>query len=244
MIARGIGELAAGIAGTKAQKRTHQPVRRNSRHAGERELEMWRTANRFSAKERAERLRAAKEYDRQHKLPGRVMGPLGRVAIEIYDELMGIRDFRTGRLDPALATIARRLRISKQTLVSALKRLKSHGFIDWYRRTRPVEDPEPGGPVVEQDTNAYWFKLPSWAAQRVKAALKAIGLPADFAAHRRAQGDDVAAMLATATADERIDYRVDEGDGLSDALRALQGSLSKRGAASPAAGLNPAREVK
>jgi len=245
MIARGLGEIAAGIAGTKpAPRRTFQPVRRNSRHAGERELEQWRVANRFSAAERRTRLQALREYDRQHKLPGKVMGPIGRTAIEIADELMGMRCFRTGRLDPALETIARRLRISKQTVVSALRRLKLHGFIDWFRRTRPVEDPEPGGPTVEQETNAYWFKLPKWAQDRVRAALRRNPVPVDVQAHAAAQAADVAAMLAAASPDERIDYRVDDGDGLSDALRALQGSLSKRGAASPAAGLNPTREVK
>lgn len=243
MRAVGIGQLAAGIAGTQAARRTGAPVRRNSRHAGERELEQWRTANRFSATERRERLRALREYDRQHKLPGKPMGPLGRVAIEIADELMGMRCFRTGRLDPALETIARKLRISKQTVVSALKRLKAHGFIDWFRRTRQVEDPEPGGPIVEQDTNAYWFKLPKWALDRVRAAIKGNPVPDDAVAHANAQRADVAAMLAAATSDERVDYHVDDGP-LAAALRSLSRGVSNRGAASPTAGRNPDREVK
>lgn len=243
-MARGIGELAAGIAGTRAAaRRTMAPVRRNSRNAGERELEQWRVANRFSAAERRERLRALREYDRQHKLPGKPMGPIGRTAIDVADELMGMRCFRTGRLDPALETIARRLRISKQTVVSALRRLKAHGFIDWFRRCRPVEDPEPGGPTVEQDTNAYWFKLPKWAADRVRAAIKRCPVPDDAAAHASAQRADVSAMLAAATPDERVDYHVDEGP-LADALRSLSRGVSNRGAASPAVGLNPGREVK
>jgi len=171
------------------------------------------------------------------------MGPLGRVAIDVADELMGMRDFKTGRLDPALVEIAKRLRVAKQTVVSALRRLKLHGFIDWFRRTRPVEHPEPGGPVVEQDTNAYWFKLPKWALDRVRASLKRGPVPADVQTHAADQAAQLASMLAQASPEERIAFW--HGDGpLSGPLKALQASLAQGGAVSPATGLNPRREVK
>src|SRR3569623_3187672 len=125
--------LAARLAAGAAPRRTYQPVRRNSRHAGERELRSWKQENVFPADERRERGKALREYDRQHKLPGKMMGPIGRGGVELYDELLGMREFRSGRLDPALETIARRLRVAKQTVVAALARLKSHGFIDWFR---------------------------------------------------------------------------------------------------------------
>jgi hypothetical protein len=235
--------LAARLAAGAAQppRRTFQPVRRNSRHAGERELRIWKQENVFQADERRARLRAVREYDRQHKLPGKVMGPIGRVGVELYDELLGMRDFRSGRLDPALETIARRLRVAKQTVVAALARLKAHGFIDWFRRTRPVDDND--GRTVEQDTNAYWFKVPKWAADRVRAALRR-PTPACAAAHAQAQRAELAAMLDAATPEERIAFNNGAEGDLTSALLALQRSLSLRGVASPATGLNPEQEVK
>ncbi|MEG8052691.1 hypothetical protein QP185_04545 [Sphingomonas aerolata] len=155
------------IAGGKAKKghRTGQPVRRSSYRAGEREQRYWRP---FNKAERNARMRAAEVYDRKHKIAGKRNGPLGAIGVDVLRELMRMIDFKTGRLEPAIATLAERLRRSRGAIVSALARLKDHGFLNWIRRFEPIEDPDAFGPQVKQVTNAYWFGLPKEAADMVR----------------------------------------------------------------------------
>ena len=109
-------------------------------------------------------MKAAEFYDRRHKEPGKRNGPLGHVALEVLRELYRLVDYKTGRLDPAITTICEAIKRSKQAVVDALKRLKDHGFLDWVRRSEPIDDAEGAGPRVRQISNAYGFSLPKYAA--------------------------------------------------------------------------------
>jgi hypothetical protein len=79
-------------------------------------------------------------YDRRHKAEGKKNGPLGHVGLEVLRELYRIVDYTTGRLEPAIATVCECIRRSRAAVVSAMARLKKHGFLDWIRRTEPTEN--------------------------------------------------------------------------------------------------------
>ena len=67
--------------------------------------------------------------------------------------IFGFLDFRTGRLDPGYAAIAREAGISIRSVGRGLRALKASGVINWLRRcTATFKD---GRCVLDQDTNAY-----------------------------------------------------------------------------------------
>jgi len=244
MTARAIGELAAGIAGTKRPvRRTFAPVRRNSRHAGEYEVRRWKQDNVFGAAERRARLKAAKKYDRETKVPGKPWGQLGPNGLQVYEHVLKARDYKNGRFDQAAQTIANALRISRKTVHAALARLKAVGLLDWQRRTEPIEDPEPFGPQVRQISNAYFLLVPKWLRSMLGKLLAEPPVPID---HAWAQAEDRAAvgsMLAAAGIDARIRYHVDE-PGLAAALRRFAETRARSENASNGVTLNPAPGMK
>jgi hypothetical protein len=175
---------AAALAGT-AFKTTGQPVRRDSRHAGERERRQWKTGNVFSAREKRARLKALKRFERCHKERGRRNGLVGHVAIELYELLLDMRDYKSGRLDPTLGYLASKLKRSIDAICKVMKRLDRHGFLRWDRRTIPVDNLDPRGPQVQQTSNAYWFDSPAESAREVRDELASDPMPEDEA-HRYA----------------------------------------------------------
>ncbi len=150
-----------------ARKRTHQWVRHSSFAVGEREDRRWRQANTFSAAEHNARMRAAEQFDRETKLPGKRNGALGHIGLEVLRLLLRRRNRTTGQLDPSYGWIAAELHRSRSAVARALARLKRHKFIDWIRRVQAIEEPGPDGQVVQQVSNAYFFDLPREAAALV-----------------------------------------------------------------------------
>lgn len=234
--AASIGEIVRGKpGGTKppGTRRTGQPVRRNSRHAGEREDRIWRPLGRTKREGfifRDELLRTAKWYDRSGKLPGKHNGHLGMIGIQVLEALLDIVDFRTGRLEPAIATICERIRRSRAAVVRAMRRLKEHGFIDWIRRSEPTDNVGEAGPQVRQIPNAYGFdiaRLPRACAAWIRKKLSS-GPPPDCDSGRRDQDrQDFDSMLDQAPAEDQA--RVLAGDGaLGEALASLGRSLDER----------------
>lgn len=150
--------------------RSGQPVWRNSYYEGQCEDRIWRrygdgtarTGKRLQALilKAARRLERETRRKRQAEAEGRRRGLLGDVGIEVLEFLWSRVDYFTGRLEPAIATIADELGRSYSAVHRALKSLRAHGFIQWYRRSRPVENPQPGGPLVEQIPNAYALLIP------------------------------------------------------------------------------------
>ena len=206
----------------RGQSRGNSPaVRRESRYTGDREERAWRTHNLFGVKEREARSRAVSEWNFAQKRKGQAWGPLGPSGQRFLDSMMGLRCFQTGRLDWSIRTIAEKLRMSIQTVCGYVKRLVACGLLVKVRRSAPVEDPVPGGPVVEQITNAYWFELPPEIAERVRQILGRHVKPADQEQHEADQADELQRMLDQLTAEELAALHAGDGSVLAKHLAAL-----------------------
>lgn len=207
------------VAGRDAEH-DRQPVRRHSRLVGECEGAFWRRTDR---QEMRRILLAARRYELAGRQPGRRNGPLGHVALEVLELLGNLVDFRTGRLEPAILTMMRRLRRSRDAVVRALAALRAHGFADWLRRFERIEANGPG-PRVRQIVNAYRLALPPRAAR-----LLAPGVPLsdDFAQDLADRRVAVAEMKASLDLDELALVEVDDGP-LARALAGLGRLVSER----------------
>lgn len=250
MTARPIGDFSASIfngrAGTqKKVHRTGQPVRRKSYQAGHREREVWRPIAGGDSKSArrwiAALLQAAEQFDRQNKADGKRNGALGHIALEVLRELTRMVDYKTGRLDPAIATLQARTRRSRAAVVSALARLKQHGFLQWIRRTETTDNEGGYGPQVKQITNAYGFdmsKLPKAAASLVRRLIGRAPPPDDDIARRAADVADTEAMLAAVPPSQQGSARACDPD-LAAALNSLGRAVEN---ASSLSGQNPGSE--
>lgn len=123
-------------------------------------------------------LQAVSEWDDAERAKGGAR-PLGLHGLRVLEALLGRRgkvaiDFRTGRLEPALETIALAARVSKTTVIRALARLKALKILDWIRRTEETGNDGLFGPQRRQVSNAYFFTqeaLPARVAQRLRDLL-------------------------------------------------------------------------
>ncbi len=162
-------EALGGAVGRRPGRETGQRVHRYSKTAAGREGLFWQP---FNPRDVARFLQAAEKYDRLKRLAhrrernGRENGAIGHVGMEVLRELLRLIDYKTGRLDPAIATLAQRIGRSIAAVADALKRLKEHGFLDWLRRYVPTGNAGLRGPQVKQTSNASTiaiFTLPSSA---------------------------------------------------------------------------------
>lgn len=200
------------------------PVRRHSQLVGHCEGAFWRRTDRQEVRRV---LLAARKYELAARQPGRRNGPLGHVALEVLELLGNLVDFRSGRLEPAIVTMMRRLRRSRDAIVRALAALRAHGFADWLRRFERIED-EDRGPRVRQVVNAYRLLLPPRAARLLAPGTP---LPDDLAQDLDEHRASVAAMKASLSLDELPLVEVDDGP-LARALAALGRRVSERESAS------------
>jgi hypothetical protein len=120
------------------------------------------------AKKAAARLwHRARDFDRQTRRKGRHGCAVGPSALQVLHTLLfDFLNYRSGRLDPSYAAIARKANVCERTVATALQRLKALGILHWVRRC--VESRRADGRyVLEQDTNAYAV-LPSsqWRGYR------------------------------------------------------------------------------
>lgn len=166
-----VGEIVTGAKPRKA-RRTYQRVWSRSYDEGDREVRPWAQFNTFPETEHNARMRALEELESATRGPGKRNGAAGQIAVEVYRFMLRLRDRKTGRLEPSYAWIAAQLNRSMSAVKRAMKRLSVLGFLDWQRRTRPVEDPEPGGQYTEQISNAYILKLAGDAAELVRRMLR------------------------------------------------------------------------
>jgi hypothetical protein len=234
--ARSTGELLAGLEPAK-RTRSFQPVRRNSYYASDRRsTSLWRPIAPNSREARrliAARLKAAEHYNESNKQPGERQGPLGDVGIRLLREMYRIVDFKTGRLDPAIDTLCRRINRARATVVKYLAKLKDHGFLDWVRRSEPIDDADGAGPRVRQITNAYGFSLPASASTWVRKVLGSGPMPDCELARREADRAEVEAMLGTVSNDEFIDFTFgDTNTQLAEIFKRMGLTLSKNSASS------------
>ncbi|MDH7641179.1 replication protein A [Sphingomonas oryzagri] len=239
MAAASLFEIATGVQ-HKAQ-RSFQFVRRHSYYANDRRaLSMWKPLD-LQAASISQRLRAAEEYERLNREPGKRNGPLGHIAIEVLRAMYRVVCRKTGRLEPSIAYLEEKLHRSRAAIVRALDALKRHGFLDWVRRSEPIEDAGQG-PQVKQITNAYALLIPHKAMQFIKHMAKAAPLPVDDEDRRKAAKAEHEAMLASLPTQELPAQLVDDRT-LSEVLSSLGASLSVSDASSPKS-LNPTRKVQ
>jgi len=145
---------------------------------------------------------AAERFERAGRQKGERSGPLGAVALEVLRELVRLIDYRTGRLEPALTTLMRRVKRSKDAVVRALANLRTHGFLDWLRRWEPTGDTD-GGPKMKQATNAYRLALPAAAEKLLGHHASPPPAPDDIAHAQAAQAATVVAMVNSLPLDEQ-----------------------------------------
>ena len=193
-----------------------QPVRRHSRLSGRCEGTFWRRTDR---REVRRILLAAKKYELATRAPGRRNGALGHVAIEVLELLGNVVDFRTGRLEPAIAYMMQRLKRCRAAVVSALARLRAHGFADWLRRCEPIEREGPG-PRMRQVSNAYRLLLPPRAQRLLGVQGQDVPISEDLAQEIDERAQAVAAMRVGLDLDELAAVEIDDGP-LARALAAL-----------------------
>jgi hypothetical protein len=183
----------AGRRRSLMPKRTGEPVHRHSRTKGHCEGVFWRPTSRQDVRRIVD---AAKRYELAGRQPGARVGPLGSVALEVLEYLANLVSYKTGRLDPALETIMRRVKRSKDAVHRALKALRDHGFLDWLRRYEPTGN-EGRGPQVKQASNAYRLSLPAAAARLLGRQAEPPPAPDDDTALRERVAAGVAAYRAS-----------------------------------------------
>ena len=97
----------------------------------------------------------ARDFDRQTRRAGHHGGVVGHAALQVLQSLVfDFKNFRTGRLDPSYAAIAKASNLCRRTVATALRRLRDLGIIDWTRRCAETRT-ETGRFVLTQQTNAY-----------------------------------------------------------------------------------------
>ena len=212
MTARSFGELVAGIKPPK-QMRSGQPVWRNSYYEGQIEDRLWRPfagGNMRGAKRRIGAiLKSAREMERrtrrerQKAQPGTRNGMIGQIGLDVLEALYTrFLDFKTGRLEPAIATIADAVGHSYAAVHAALRRLRSAGFLHWIRRSRPTDNKDVAGPQVEQITNAYAMLLPKKLEDMVRHLLGRSPMPEDARWRKEQQAKEWQDMLAGVSASD------------------------------------------
>lgn len=213
--ARAIGAILTRAPAAK-QRRTFQPVRRNSYNVGEREQRWYRPVN---PREIGARLRAAERFNERTRQQGSRRGPIGEIGLEVLRLLYRVVCHRTGRLEPSIDYICTAIRRSRKAVVGGLARLKQHGFLDWIRRTEPVANPGERGPQVVQISNAYVLLDPSGKETSVTAAPP---LPDDVIQAAEAAADDLRRMIDQVSTSDRLFLEVED-----DALRRSLLNLAK-----------------
>jgi hypothetical protein len=94
----------------------------------------------------------ARDFERQTRQPNRQDGALGRNGLAVLQALIfDFLNFRTGRLDPSRAGIARAACISVRSVARGLAKLRQAGVLHWLHRCHEDHD-ELGRFRLRQDT--------------------------------------------------------------------------------------------
>lgn len=245
-----LGSFTTAIAGAKTSRQTRalhsrgdsprsgQPVWRNSYYVGQIEDRIWKPINggsrRGGKRWTAAILKAAKKLElrtraeRQEIEPGARNGDLGAIGIIVLEYLYETVDYATGRLEPAIRTIASAIGHSYNAVHKALKRLRDRGFIQWMRRSEPIEDPEPGGPQVKQASNAYALLCPPTLRDWLARLLGKPPAPECDADRRKRERAEFETMLDGLTAEERLAATWTGDSLLGETLRRIAAAVDAR----------------
>ncbi len=205
-------------------RRTHAPIRRNSKPAGKCEAGFWRPTTRKTVNQI---VLAAKRYEIARKAPGARNGPLGVVALEVLELLANKVDFPTGRLDPSIDYLKKMLRRSRDAIVRALAALRDHGFVDWLRRFETAESAGDRGPQVKQTSNAYRLSLPAAARALLGRYYSPSPMPDDRAQEDATRAAEAKDALQSIPRDERIEATI-EDPAIAGALTKLSRLIGKQ----------------
>lgn len=244
------GLLAARVTTTQLGRRTRMLLERgDSPRSGERvwrnsytvntiEDRVWKPISDGTARGgkrwTAALLKAARAFEyrtrteRRETNPGTRNGALGEVALEVLAFLFDLVDFKTGRLEPAIKTIADGVGRSYSAVHYALCRLRREGFLHWMRRSKPIDDPEPGGPRVEQVPNAYALLIPQPMKAYMASFFRRAPTPACEEDRRQRAREEFEAMLAGMSAQERHDVTWSGDELLGETLRRLAAAVDAR----------------
>ena len=219
-----VQEALGGALGDRVGRPTGQRVHRHTRTARGQERAFWQP---WDPKNTARMLQAAEKYDRVQRMGHRTArnrrsnGALGHVGLEVLRELLRLIDRRTGRLDPAITTIATRIGRSVAAVVDALRRLRDHGFLNWIRRYVPTGQAGIRGPQVQQTSNAYQLTLPAALATAMAAP------PPDDDTHRRlTEAAEAEAMIDSLSLPEQA-YALVENEDLARHLARLGAAIER-----------------
>jgi hypothetical protein len=103
----------------------------------------------------------ARQFERQTRQRGKQDGALGRNGLAVLHALIfDFLHYASGKLEPAIASIARKAAVSVSSAKRGLASLKAAGVLHWIRRAAETRD-EQGRFCLEQDTNAYGVIPPS-----------------------------------------------------------------------------------
>lgn len=154
-------------------------------------------------------LRAVRKYDRSTaRLAGKRKGPLGLIALEIYEWFVCL-NVNSSRLDPSIDYLAAKFRHARSSIVAALRALREHGFLKWVRRYKVARTEGQKGPQIYQTSNAYRVELPPEAEKLLE----------DVPTDEKARKEDVRRRL--------MEYEAQES-GLSDVLDRLGALVFER----------------
>lgn len=179
-------------------------------------------------------LKAARSFEYRSRLerraiePGARNGKLGEVGLEVLSFLYETVDFMTGRLEPAIATIADEIGRSYSAVHDALCRLRREGFLHWMRRSRPIKNPVPGGPQVEQIQNAYALLIPKGMKDWMRSLFRRGAAPQCELDRRKADKEAFEAMLANLSCEERHVATWNGDNLLGETLQRLAAQLDRR----------------
>lgn len=219
------GLIAAGIVGMVLDRKTRaklergdsprsgERVWRNSYTEGQLEGRLWRPVGFGSTRgskrsgrrfrkvmlDLATKLELRTREERQAEIKGARNGVLGDIGVAVLTQLFDMVDFATGRLEPAINTIADRLGKSYSAVHEALCRLRAQNFIQWIRRSRPTDNEGQAGPQVEQISNAYVLTVPPEMEETVRRLLSDGPVPDDASWTREQAEKDWKSMIARLT---------------------------------------------
>ena len=206
---RAIGDVLAGRTRNADERRSGQPVWRNSYTEGTIEDRVWRPIGggklRRARRIRGAVIKAARVLERRTKRErqcakpgaGRRRGELGEIGVAVLEALWEVVDFATGRLEPAIGTIAEMTGYCYSAVHEALVTLRAKGFLQWIRRSRPTDNEGLAGPQVEQVANAYALLIPEPVEAFLRRELGSGPRPDDDEHRRRQDRADLKAMLDT-----------------------------------------------
>lgn len=243
-----IAHAALNLSASKAQKkawnrgdnpRSGQPVWRNSYYVDTIEKRIWRPINGGGLRQAsrwigylmkaARKLEHKTRAERQKNEPGARNGALGEVGLRVLEYLYSVVDYSTGRLEPAIRTIAEEIGHAYSAVHRALVRLRRYGFLQWIRRSKPVDNPEPGGPLVQQASNAYALLVPDGMGAYVSKLFNPGPVPACEEARKAQEKADFDAMLASVTRTEAFEVtKFTEDALLGMTLKRVAAALDRR----------------